>query len=77
MVGEKIAIALIDRLWGSARLDGAEPCHHTTPVTNEACLIRGPWNPEPRFQLDRLARPFTIDEYLCIMMDKYASTEEN
>jgi hypothetical protein len=26
--------------------------------------------------LDTPARPFTIDEYLCMIMDKYASTEK-
>jgi hypothetical protein len=25
-------------------------------------------------KLDTAVKPFTIDEYLCIMMDKYAST---
>ena len=29
-----------------------------------------------RFRLDTPARPFTIDEYLCMIMDKYASTEK-
>jgi hypothetical protein len=35
-----------------------------------------PQNLEPRFQLDSSARAFNIDEYLCIIMDKYASREK-
>ncbi len=33
-------------------------------------------SPEPRFRLDSWAGPFTIDEYLCMMMDKYAPTRK-
>ncbi|MGA7294966.1 MAG: hypothetical protein WBW85_20715, partial [Terriglobales bacterium] len=32
---------------------------------------------EARFRLDSSAGRFTIDEYLCMMMDKYAQTREN
>jgi hypothetical protein len=48
----------------------AEPRHHTDMFDSRTR------NLEPRFQLDSSARPFNIDEYLCIIMDKYASMKK-
>src|ERR1700676_4475413 len=48
---------------------GALPPHGPVRLTDPLSL-------EPRFQLDSSARPFMIDEYLCITMDKYACTKK-
>jgi hypothetical protein len=52
------------RLWGRA------------PPPRGHVRFTDPQNLEPRFQLDSSVRPFNIDEYLCIIMDKYASRKK-
>ena len=56
---------------GSALSSGAEPRNHTDLFDSPTRRVSN-----RAFNLTVRLRPFTIDEYLCIMMDKYASTKE-